>query len=280
MHKIKTILTDYFRLTLPLLPVFMLFRVYEYVTSDIKLAIAHSLTTVFAKALYFDIVTWLIYISVFFLPYLLFHLISRKAGKIFMIIINVLVIFGFFGLLLVFSERLVPFDHELFVRHPAESFATVVEVITGRYWTVLPVFIYLALYLVLLKAAFSKLRLTTPVIAVISILSLGSVLFIRFSAPVMKNYEQIQEFYLVSDKLQYFIADSYKYLFRTKKINTAESSKEDITKEIDFYQSLHKCDYVDKEYPLLHVDESKDVLKNFFRQSDTVPNIVIIIVEG
>jgi uncharacterized sulfatase len=105
-----------------------------------------------------------------------------------------------------------------------------------------------------------------------------SVIFPQFAIPSIKNYEQVQEYYLISNKLQYFVRDSYSFLFKTKKIDL--QNKDNILKEIDAYQKFHGYQFVDKDYPLLHVDQSKDVLGPFLRTSDTVPNIVIIIFEG
>lgn len=280
MNKIKEILTDYLRITISLLTVFILFRVFEYLTAGIKLSFGHSLPIVLIQCIYFDVATWLMYCIVLSLPFIILYLLHKKSAQIFLHSLNIVIIIGFFGLLTVFSERLVPFDHELFVRHIRESFSTVVEVITGRYWIALPVLLYISLYFISFKFIFSKARFSNISITVITALIFLSVIFSRFGIPSVKNYEQIQEYYLVSNKLQYFIRDSYTFLFKTKKIDFQNKNKEDILKEIDAYQRFHGYQFVDKEYPLLHVDESKDVLSPYLRTSDTVPNIVIIIFEG
>ncbi|HEX2936522.1 MAG TPA: hypothetical protein VHO72_14295, partial [Bacteroidales bacterium] len=280
MNKIKDSLSIYLRINLSLLPVFLLFRVYEYCTAGIKLSVAHSLIVVFAKAVYFDVSLWLMYNLSLFLPFLVVFLLHKRAGFYFIHIFNIIIIVGFFGLLTVFSERLVPFDHELFVRHVAESFSTVREVVTGRYWIALPVFLYLGLYVVSYRLAFSKVRLSRLSLIIISSLVIISSVFYRFTTPAIRNYEQIQEYYLVSNKLQFFVSDSYKFLFAAKRYNIASVNAEAINKEVTEYQKFHGFKWVDSDYPLLHADNSKDVLHDFFQSSDTVLNIVIIIFEG
>jgi uncharacterized sulfatase len=280
MNKIKETLVDYFSFTLPVLVVFVFLRIFEYFTAGIKLSVDHNLFIIFAKAIYFDIFTWLLYNALFFIPFLVIRLVHKKSSGIFLHSVNILLIIGFFGLLSIFSERLVPFDHELFVRHISESIATIVQVVTGRFWTVLPIFAYIVLYYALHQMFFRKIKLSATVISATLLLTITASLFMRFASPKAENYQQLQERYWVSNKLQYFISDSYKYLFKHKKLDSRNTSKENIASEIDFYQKNHSAHYVDKEYPLLHFDESKNVLKDFFRQSDTVPNIVIIIYEG
>lgn len=280
MNKIKEFLSAYFRITLPLLPVFLLFRIYEYCTAGIKLSVSHGLMVVFAKAFYFDISVWLIYNGVLLLPFLLVYMLRKKAGEYLLHVVNILTVIGFFGLLSVFSERLVPFDHELFVRHISESFSTVREVVTGRYWIALPIFLYLAMYLGFYKWVSSKIRFSNISLIIVSSLVLLFSICYRLSAPSIRNYEQIQEYYLVSNKLQFFVSDSYKFLFRSKKYNLKSVSTADIDSEVATYQKFHNLQWVDNDYPLLHEDKSKDVLHDFLRSSDTVPNIVIIIFEG
>jgi phosphoglycerol transferase MdoB-like AlkP superfamily enzyme len=282
MNKAKACLTDYFKVTLPLVFVFCLLRVYEYCTSGIKLSISDNVFLVLSKGWYFDVFTWFIYSLLLLLPYLLVYWVNRKAATTFLKIVNSFTILGFFGLLVVYSERMVPFDHELFVRTPADSFSTMKEVFFGRFWDISPVFAYLALYWTLCYWPFSKLRadkwnrFAIPLAA----LSVLSTVLMQYSAPSAKNYEQVQEYYLVSNKLNYFASDCYTYLFRKSNLDARLATRDDVLREINYYQQNTKFNFVNKEYPLLHLDESKNVLKAYLRQSDTLPNIVIIIYES
>ncbi len=84
MNKIKEFLSAYFRITLPLLLVFLLLRVYEYCTAGVKLSVNHWLIVVIAKSFYFDISVWLIYNLLLFLPFLVVYRLHKKAGHYFM----------------------------------------------------------------------------------------------------------------------------------------------------------------------------------------------------
>ena len=280
MNKTKDCLRDYLKICLPLAVVFYLLRFYEYFTSGIKLATNHNFFVIIVKWLFFDTYTWLVYIAILFIPFLLLYLIHKNIGRYFLLIVNGLTILGFFGLLVVFSERLVPFDHELFVRKASESFSVVENTFTGRFLFISPIFIYIIVYVILYKSKLLQKSSKTVFSLTIAVLSVCSLLIFCITKPSTKKYSQVQDYYLVSNKLQYFIADSYAFLFKNVKIDFNKTNKEDIAKEIDFYENSHEHHYVDKEYPLLYMDEPKNVLKDFFRQSDTVPNIVILIVEG
>jgi phosphoglycerol transferase MdoB-like AlkP superfamily enzyme len=279
MIKIKDICNEYLKLTVPLLITFFLFRIFEYCSAGIKMSLAHHLLIVFTRCLYYDIYTWLIYCAVLFLPFLFFWILHKKTGRFVLLMINVLIVAGFFGLLVVFSERLVPFDHEIFMRKSTESFSIVLQVFGGRLWIAFSFLLYVSMYLFFYRFVFFKYSFSTLFISIIISLSVASVFTIKFSMPSMKNYSQLQEYYLVTNKLQYFIADDFSYLLNNSKKHSA-FEKKDVDKEIEEYQSKNNFQFTDKEYPLLHLDESKDVLKNFLRSSDTVPNIVMIIFEG
>ncbi|MDP4207432.1 MAG: LTA synthase family protein [Bacteroidota bacterium] len=278
--KWKVCLADYFKITLPLLIVFYLLRFFEYFTSGIKLCFAHNVLGVFLRSFFFDTWTWLIYGLLLLVPFILIYLVSAKAGRIFMLVANGLAILGCYGLLVVFSERLVPFDHELFVRAPSESFSTMAEVATGRMHIMFPLFFYLPLYYVFYWFLFRKVELKPFQVWTLTTLSVLSFVFLGFSAPKAKNYEQMQEYYFVANKLHYFTSDSYAFLFKKDAMKARLGDKAEVAKEIEDYQQLNKFQFTDKEYPLLHIDESKNVLKDFFRQSDTIPNIVFVIVES
>jgi len=278
MDKTKNCLSDYLTVTIPLAIIFYLLRVFEYFTAGIKLAASTNFIIAIIRWFYFDTCTWLIYIALLFIPFLLFYIINRKAGRYFLLVINGLTIIGLFSLLIVFSERLVPFDHELFVRNGSESFTIIKNVVTGRFWINAPVILYLAGYYVLYAIVFSGKKISGIFILTTIVLSFFSLIAIRYTRPSFKNYAQFQEYYLVTNKLYYFTADSYSYLRKNRTINT--TNKEEVSREIDYFWKVHPNRYVDKEYPLLHIDESQNVLKDFFRTSDTIPNIVIIITEG
>ena len=278
MSKIKKALSAYFTINLSLLLLFFLLRIYEYFTAGIKLTITDNFLIIISKCLLFDTIAWLIYCAFIFFPFLLIYLIHRKTSFIFLHTINVIIISVFFGFLVVFLERLIPFDHEFFVRSFRDTFSTSMNEITGRVFLVLPLGLYLLIYGALNIWLIYEKVWNKYILVVFGLGMFFSVLFIQQSKPKTPKYKQIQSYYLINNKLHYFVFDSYSFLHR--RANQKKQSKEEVQKAINEYQSLNHFNYVDPEYPFLHIDESKNVLKDFFRKSDTVPNIVIVIFEG
>ncbi len=111
-------------------------------------------------------------------------------------------------------------------------------------------------------------------------LCLLSVFFIRFAMPTQSNFAKAGGYYLECNKFSFWIKDSYNY-FKTKDNNTVSKlNNKQLESEIDFYQKEHPFEFTSTEYPLLHLNNSKDVLGSFFNLNKTPPNIVILVVEG
>lgn len=278
MTKVKECLAKYLKINIPLLIIFYLLRIYEYFTAGIKLSINENYVSVFSKYIFYDTFTWLIYCALFFLPFFLIYLINRKIAHYFLHFINIITIFAFFGLLVVYLERLIPFDHEFFVRSFADTTSTTINEVTGRFLLVFPLIVYVLTYIGLSIYLYHKINWNKFVVLIFGLSMIISILLIRFSRPNTPNYKQIQTYYLVNNKLHYFVYDSYSFLYRNT--HKQVESRAEIIKAIAEYQTLNHFRFVDPEYPFLHIDDSKNVLKDFFRKNDTVPNIVIIIFEG
>jgi len=79
------------------------------------------------------------------------------------------------------------------------------------------------------------------------------------------------------NKSFYFYERTFEYLFLNtdyKKITLDETPVK------EFQETFSGHNYVSNEYPLLHITETHDVLSPFFRKSDTLPDIVVLIMEG
>jgi phosphoglycerol transferase MdoB-like AlkP superfamily enzyme len=267
----------FFRIALALLITICLIRVYEYFAVASKFFIANAYRFELAGLMY-DVWLWLIYICLFILPYLLLSLISNRLATVILHCINAVIIISYLGLLLTFSERNTPFDHELFTRNFNESIETTKQMVSSSWKIYLPFIIYLFVYFLLYFKILRKVAAPKPLLIRLAVLSILSVVFIKYSNPSPDWFKQTSGYYLTSNKLTYFAADSYEY-FATLKQNHKLNNKE-LEQEIDFYQQNHPFNYTSKEYPLLHENNGDDVLGSFFNFKSTPPNIVILVVEG
>ena len=256
-----------------------LVRLYEYFTIASKYFISHAYQFELAGVLY-DIWACLIYGLIFLLLYWLMFLLSKRLANFVFHTMNVLLIVLYISLLIVFSERTRPYDHEFFTRGSADSWRTTKQMLSTGIVVFIPYVIYIAIYFVLYHFIFKKINFRKWQLATLVGLSILSVFFYKFSIPSENNFRQTAAYYLECNKFSYWVDDSYQY-FKTKdKFNAGKLNDKELANEITFYQQNHPFEFTSTEYPLLHKNDSKDVLGSFFNLRQTPPNIVILVVEG
>ncbi|MDB5232128.1 MAG: Sulfatase [Chitinophagaceae bacterium] len=268
---------QYFRVFLSFLVTVFLTRIYEYFFVASKLFIDQAYRFE-AYGLLYD--AWMVFIYGFiiFFPFLLLYFLNKRIAFVFFHLINLVVLICYIGLILTFSERNTPFDHEFFTRKTAESLTTVKQMMSGSLKVFVPFVLYIGLYFLLYYKAFKNLAVNTKIIFVSAFLFLAAVLFAGYSNPSPGNFQKIGGYYLTSNKLTYWIQDSYHYL--TSKAKNHPLNNKELEKQISFYQQNQPFQFTNKEYPLLHKNDNKDVLGSFFNLKTTPPNIVILVVEG
>lgn len=208
--------------------------------------------------------------------YWLLRKINFRLAIITLHTLNVFFIFSYIALLIVFSERNAPFDHEFFTRNGKDSFDTVKQMMTSGFKVYLPFLIYIPLYF--LSAALMARRVnengrTVKLLMLVAIIALPT---FPFAAPSVSWFRQKTGYYLTNNKLTYWLHDSFIFLTTGNR----HLSNAQLEKEIDFYQQSQPFQFTSKEYPLLHRTEDADVLGSFFNLQKTPPNIVILVVEG
>lgn len=210
---------------------------------------------------------------------LIFFLLSRLNKKLAigtLHLLNIIFITSYIALLIVFSERNAPFDHEFFTRSSKDSAETVKQMMTTGFSLYLPFLIYLPLYLIAYRLLLRRMNVSRQVIITSALLGVIAIAAFRFSNPSVAWFPEKTSYYLASNKLTYWIQDSYSFLTAHKE----HLSNAELENEINFYQQNQPFEFTSKEYPLLHKDEDKDVLGSFFNLQKTPPNIVILVVEG
>ena len=277
MPNIKPFLQQYIRMAISLLVTLLFIRVYEYFFIASKSFIDHAYIFELAGWFY-DVFSWLIYSFVFFIFMLLLSFINDKLARFLFHTTNIIFIILYLALIVVFSERNIPFDHEFFTRSAKESWLTTKQMMTSGFLLYLPFIIYTALYFIFYEFVCKKIKLHSLLINGFVVLSILSVGLIKYSSPLEKWFKQKSAYYLVSNKFNYWIRDSYIY-FKYQRSNHTLTGVQ-LEEAIDFYQQNQLFQFTDKEYPLMHLNENSDVLGNFFNLKPTLPNIVILVVEG
>jgi uncharacterized sulfatase len=277
--KRDSFLGKYYQIVVAFVITACLIRVYEYFAIARKFFITHPIQFEIAGLLY-DVWACLIYSTAFLLPYFLLSLSSKKLANIIFHVLNVLLIVMYLALIVVFSERNTPFDHEFFTRSLHESWLTTKQMMTSGVLLYLPFAAYIGIYFLLYNKLFRKKQFKQKTIIVFVLFSFLSTLFIKFCSPKQSWFKQTAAYYLTCNKFNFWITDSYQYFSTKDKYNADKLSSEQISEAIDFYQKNQPFEFTGKEYPLMH-KSGIDVLGGFFNLNKTTPpNIVILVVEG
>ena len=257
----------------------ILIRVYEYAFIASKLFVPNSFRFELA-GMFYDVWACLIFFALLLIPYFLLSLISKKLSSAFFHIIAVLFIIMYLALIVVYSERNTPFDHEFFTRSLKESFLTSKQMMTSGFTLYIPFILYtgfyIATYIILVKRQ-QVSKIASKILIGSSILA---TLLIQFANPSGNWFNQSASYYLTCNKFSFFVYDTYHYFSNKGKCDAGKLTEKQIADEVDFYQKNHPFEFTDKEYPLMHKSSNKDVLGNFFNLGANPPNIVILVVEG
>lgn len=279
-NSIKKNYASYSRVILSFLTAVACVRIYEHHAVVNRSLLLHPILYELG-GLFFDVWAVLIYGIILAPIFLGLTALNKKIGLIILHVLNLLVLSAYIGLIMTFSERNNPFDHELFNREAFEIWDTIKQMTTRGISVFLPFifsyFIYWVAYILFLK----NIKFNKHVLTLFFIVSFFATISMRYAQPSPNLFANRSAYFLTSNKFSYWIADSYRFLFSkdlfdSKNLNTAE-----INKAIDFYQQNQAFNFSSKEYPLLHLNDEGDVLGQYFNlDPNKPPNIVIIVTEG
>lgn len=279
MLKIKAFLQQYFKIAIPFLITLLLIRGYEYFLIAAKFFVAHTYAFEIVGWLY-DVWTWLIYCFILFIVLLLIYLINSSFAKVIFHVTNIIFIILYLALIIVFSERNTPFDHEFFTRSMKESWLTTQQMMTSGFLLYLPFIFYVLFYFGVYLYLQKRINFKPSFLLLMTMFCFVATGFIKYSSPNEDWFKQKSAYYLVCNKFNYWLYNSYQYYNQLRENNKVSLNNVDLEKAITFYQKNQPFNFTNKKYPLLHEDNSKDVLGSFFNFNSTAPNIVLLVVEG
>lgn len=272
----RSAVQDFLRCQFALLLLIPLLRVFEYCAVAQRLFVAHP-AGYEAIGLLYDTWLWAIWSVACFLPFWALHRLTPRLALPIQHLLNCALLIVLLALLLTFSQRNAPFDHEFFTRSTRESWETVKQMATTGWLVFLPFVICLPLYFGLYFYGLRKrtirprLRLVT---GLVSVLLAG---LFSFAQPDAAWFPQHSAWYLSCNKLSYFVQDSYRFLRRPKEAPISDAA---LRQAVAFYQAQQPFHFTNPQWPLLHRSDEPDVLGPFFHLQSTPPNIVLLVVEG
>ena len=143
----KIFFTQYIKIATAFIVTVCLIRVYEYFFIAAHLFVNHPFLFELSGLLY-DVWFCLIFAAISFIPVFLLALINKKIGVAFYHVLNVVGIVLYISLLIVFSERNVPFDHEFFTRSTKDSWLTAKQMMTSGFKLYIPFILYILFYFI------------------------------------------------------------------------------------------------------------------------------------
>ncbi len=248
----------------------IVFRVSETVLIVINYGIQDSLYISEFKGLLLDL---LLACSLLILALPVYYLIYRFSEKVainfFIVLILFFVVLHFF-IIKYFVYQLMPLDTFVYQYSIREIIFTLSTSDVGFLIGISEMGLLLVV-IVLFIRFIKKIELSLKLSKTIHIICLISLPVFLYLSIIGVNLNKFAE-----NKSYYFFSNSILYLFKEKPgtiIYTADDTNA-------FRKMYHGKSFISKEYPLLHSFENNHTLDTFFKHSDTVPNIVILIVEG
>lgn len=264
----------FFRLTLALLALFFLLRIFEYIfISQIHQLPENSLHLV-ASGIFYDIVFLFEICGYAVIPFFLISFFKSKIAGIVFISISIFLMLGNLLLIFYYSKSLVPLGADLFGYSVQEILHTVQ--VSGAINLVLILMLILFVSTVVVGFRFSrKIPLPNFLSYFLFAALFVAVFFCEEVTPKEKEYKTDLEFYTVINKLQFFSGKVIPYLFDDEEEFIEGNYFIDEKSE-----GQNSFVYVDKNYPFMRLDSSQNVLGNFFTTSKELPNFVFIIIES
>jgi uncharacterized sulfatase len=211
-------------------------------------------------------------------PFVLLYLLKPRIARTFFIVVACMLIAGSVALEQYFANSMVPLGPDLFAYSLSEITHTVGAAGGFSISQLLPFLVFLAITL-LFWFIMKNRKFKANVFYVLLILSIGS-LFISGAAPDAKKYKTDFDSYLACNKLGFFASKSFDYVLRKYQEKKDLENYEADETGMEPSSSDYSFCYVNKDYPMMHIDESQDVLGKFFKPGKTSPNFVFIIVES
>ncbi len=207
-------------------------------------------------------------------PFTILFWIRSKLAACFYIAVTSLLTIGYLGLIYYFSVALVPLGADLFGYSWAEVEHTL-SISNNFNWLIMLLVCGVIIGLRSLSKLFSRARFSAVLLSGFTFL-LGISLFLS-SGPGAKAYPSDMEFYLVNNKLNYFLTKSYQYWYQN-----GDDNEDHMAYYLnDEQQDAYTFKYITNEYPFLHQAKPNNVLGSFFKlDSVQKPNVVFVVVES
>lgn len=273
--KLKSGIDQFLTLSIIFAAFLFLIRIFETIYILSVSSFSFDIFYLQLKGFGFDFLFFLNFSALILIPTILFYLISYKLSRVFYSIISVIIALISVSLISYFATTRIPLGADIFGYSISEMQHTIRAAGKFSILSILPILLVLTL------SIFAFYRIKHIYLhdffksAIITLMFL-SLLLVSESKPTTKHYNNDYEMNIAGNKFVFFMSSTFDYLKNyTKK---TDISLNNLAQHSD--NNENNFEYINKEYPLLHKENTPDVLGQYFTKSDSAPSFVFIIVES
>jgi phosphoglycerol transferase MdoB-like AlkP superfamily enzyme len=266
----------YLGILLSFLPVVIILRLQEYLYLEFVHVVPAGTWKYELAGLGVDFSYFLFYAVAVFIPYYGVSLLHRRTGFLLAFLLFMAHSLLGYALTAYFTITLIPLDQVIF----SYSLSEIVMIVTGSVrfdpWSVL-LFIIVLGGPVLLWFYIRHKKYPKTLQWVAAVLLALSPIVSRTATPERNDFVNDFGYYVISNKPYYAVS---RIIFSRLEERKGERSTDIRHLSNAFHKENPEFKYLDPDYPFLRVDDSGDVLGEYFSFSADRPNLVFIIVES
>jgi phosphoglycerol transferase MdoB-like AlkP superfamily enzyme len=276
-RKVKELLNQYLLIILAFLPGVFLVRMAEFLSLNFLHAVPGNTWVMELSGYLLDNLVFLSFSLLLAIPCFLLSLLHKKTGRILFFGILMIYTLVSFSLVKYFTTTLVPLDQVIFFFTPQEQFSIVLSSTRFDVATLIA-------FVVILSSPFitryfiRNAAIPNPLMILLMIILLSSLLLVKLFSPLQVNYQNDFEYFVRINKPIYLVNKVLLYKSGKKVIKENDRSFKGMVDR--YHYDNPQFSYVNRNYPLLRVDMTPDVLGPFFNFGKEKPNFVFIIVES
>ncbi len=278
IQKIREATFTFTSLSFAVLLLMILFRVLEFSL----LAFSGKMLTggggYFFQSVWYDAKLWLLFSGFLLMPYLLAGLINKTFANWLYYILAGIFLLTYINLILYYQLTLNPLGADFFAYSMQDIKITVKASGALNLKNILFILVIMCLVFLILRKL-QKISYTKFPVLAFFVVCIFSLLFIKVKGliPAEGSFKDTKAFYLVANKMGYFIAKSYTHFAGNNDVVTGGNLDQLFISEAD---SIMAVPFVDPSFPFLKRADSNDVLGPFFNKVTEKPDIVFVVVEG
>jgi phosphoglycerol transferase MdoB-like AlkP superfamily enzyme len=225
-----------------------------------------------------DLVFFIKISSLLALPFFIFYLIKPALASIFYFISALIIVLLSYVFAIYFSLAKVPFGAEFFGYSMEEMRFTMQASGHINVYTLFLGIVFMCLTIVAMWYS-GKIKINPKVAGIFCLGLFPALLLVKVVHVHKITAETLFQSFLASNKVLFFMESAEGY-YKKNNVNTAHEKGDGNTIVFSNGNQSQQFEYVNKEYPFLHKENTNDVLGVFFNKAEEAPNFVFIIVEG